>query len=194
MISSRREDRTSGAAPAEAPARPLLRDQLRPHLRQTFPSGAARWRRRDRASANASPSRIRTTAAETNETAWHIIDGVHRAARARRRLRAPARGLFAALKAIRGHNMAKAAVEMAAWDLYARGSAASRCRRVARRLARIASRPASRSAFRIRSPSWSRRSRASSTPAISASRSRSSRAGIVDAVDSGARAFRPTFR
>src|SRR5262249_17348511 len=29
------------------------------------------------------------------------------------------RQLFPALKAIRGHNMAKAAVEMAAWDLYA---------------------------------------------------------------------------
>src|SRR4029077_13577316 len=28
MISSRREDRTSGAASCEAPARPLLRDQL----------------------------------------------------------------------------------------------------------------------------------------------------------------------
>ena len=30
------------------------------------------------------------------------------------------RDVFPALKAIRGHNMAKAAVEMAAWDLYAR--------------------------------------------------------------------------
>jgi O-succinylbenzoate synthase len=56
---------------------------------------------------------------ETNATAWHIIGefiaplvlGVHVA---------HPRDLFPALKAIRGHNMAKAAVEMAAWDLYAR--------------------------------------------------------------------------
>jgi O-succinylbenzoate synthase len=56
---------------------------------------------------------------ETNDTAWHIItdfiaprvigvDFTH------------PRDVFPALKAIRGHNMAKAAVEMAAWDLYAR--------------------------------------------------------------------------
>jgi len=56
---------------------------------------------------------------ETNTTAWHIIEefiaplvlGAHFA---------HPRDLFPALKAIRGHNMAKAAVEMAAWDLYAR--------------------------------------------------------------------------
>jgi O-succinylbenzoate synthase len=56
---------------------------------------------------------------ETNDTAWHIIE----------RFVAPRvldvdfahpRDVFPALKAIRGHNMAKAAVEMAAWDLYAR--------------------------------------------------------------------------
>jgi len=56
---------------------------------------------------------------ETNDTAWHIIadfvvprvlgvDFAH------------PRDLFPALKAIRGHNMAKAAIEMAAWDLFAR--------------------------------------------------------------------------
>jgi o-succinylbenzoate synthase len=56
---------------------------------------------------------------ETNETAWHIItefiaprvlgvEFVH------------PRDVFPALKAIRGHNMAKAAVEMAAWDLFAK--------------------------------------------------------------------------
>jgi O-succinylbenzoate synthase len=57
--------------------------------------------------------------AETNDTVWHIISdfiaprvlGVH--------FPHP-RDLFPALKAIRGHNMAKAAVEMAAWDLFAR--------------------------------------------------------------------------
>jgi O-succinylbenzoate synthase len=56
---------------------------------------------------------------ETNETAWHIISefvvprvlGVEIA---------HPRDVFPALKAIRGHNMAKAAVEMAAWDLFAR--------------------------------------------------------------------------
>ena len=56
---------------------------------------------------------------ETNDAAWSIIttfiaprvlgvDFDH------------PRQLFPALKAVRGHNMAKAAVEMAAWDLYAR--------------------------------------------------------------------------
>ena len=57
--------------------------------------------------------------AETNATAWHVITefivprvlGVEFA---------HPREVFPALKAIRGHNMAKAAVEMAAWDLYAR--------------------------------------------------------------------------
>jgi O-succinylbenzoate synthase len=56
---------------------------------------------------------------ETNETCWHIITGFV----APRVLGVPfdhPRDVFPALKAIRGHNMAKAAVEMAAWDLYAR--------------------------------------------------------------------------
>jgi len=56
---------------------------------------------------------------ETNDTAWHIIS----------EFIAPLvldcvfdhpREIFDALRIIRGHNMAKAAVEMAAWDLYAR--------------------------------------------------------------------------
>jgi O-succinylbenzoate synthase len=57
--------------------------------------------------------------AETNETAWHIIADFI----APRILGASfdhPRDVFPALKAIRGHNMAKAAVEMAAWDLFAR--------------------------------------------------------------------------
>jgi O-succinylbenzoate synthase len=57
--------------------------------------------------------------AETNETAWHIIADFI----APRVLGASfdhPRDVFPALKAIRGHNMAKAAVEMAAWDLFAR--------------------------------------------------------------------------
>jgi o-succinylbenzoate synthase len=56
---------------------------------------------------------------ETNGTAWHIIaDFV--APRVLGAEFAHPRDLFPALKAIRGHNMAKAAVEMAAWDLFAK--------------------------------------------------------------------------
>lgn len=56
---------------------------------------------------------------ETTETAWHVIT----------RFLAPLvlgvdfdhpRGVFPALARVRGHHMAKAAVEMAAWDLFAR--------------------------------------------------------------------------
>jgi o-succinylbenzoate synthase len=57
--------------------------------------------------------------AETNETAWHIITEFI-APRVLGVDFAHPRDVFPALKAIRGHNMAKAAVEMAAWDLYAR--------------------------------------------------------------------------
>ncbi len=57
--------------------------------------------------------------AETNETCWHIITGFL-APRVLGASFAHPRDVFAAFKAIRGHNMAKAAVEMAAWDLYAR--------------------------------------------------------------------------
>jgi O-succinylbenzoate synthase len=64
---------------------------------------------------------------ETNDTVWHIIaDFV--APRVLGADFAHPRDLFPALKAIRGHNMAKAAVEMAAWDLFAtqRGEPLSR--------------------------------------------------------------------
>jgi O-succinylbenzoate synthase len=57
--------------------------------------------------------------AETNETAWHVMTEFI----APRVLGAPfahPSEVFPALKAIRGHNMAKAAVEMAMWDLYSR--------------------------------------------------------------------------
>ena len=57
--------------------------------------------------------------AETNETAWHIISEFI-APRVLGVELAHPRDVFPALKAIRGHNMAKTAVEMAAWDLYAR--------------------------------------------------------------------------
>ena len=56
---------------------------------------------------------------ETNETVWHIITEFI-APRVLGVEFAHPRDLFTALKAIRGHNMAKAAVEMAAWDLFAK--------------------------------------------------------------------------
>jgi o-succinylbenzoate synthase len=57
--------------------------------------------------------------AETNETAWHVISEFV-APRVLDVEFAHPRDVFPALKAIRGHHMAKAAVEMAIWDLYAR--------------------------------------------------------------------------
>lgn len=57
--------------------------------------------------------------AETNDTAWHVITEFI-APRVLGIEFAHPRDVFPALKAIRGHNMAKAAVEMAAWDLCAR--------------------------------------------------------------------------
>jgi O-succinylbenzoate synthase len=64
---------------------------------------------------------------ETNETCWHII-AEFIAPRVLGVEFAHPREIFPALKAIRGHNMAKAAVEMAAWDLFAtqRGEPLSR--------------------------------------------------------------------
>ena len=56
---------------------------------------------------------------ETNDTVWHIITDFV-APRVLGVEFAHPRDVFPALKAIRGHNMAKAAVEMAAWDLFAR--------------------------------------------------------------------------
>jgi len=56
---------------------------------------------------------------ETNETAWHVITEFI-APRVLGAVFAHPRDVFPALKAIRGHNMAKAAVEMAAWDLFAK--------------------------------------------------------------------------
>jgi O-succinylbenzoate synthase len=57
--------------------------------------------------------------AETNDTAWHIIADFI-APRVLGAAFSHPREVFPALKAIRGHHMAKAAIEMAAWDLYAR--------------------------------------------------------------------------
>jgi O-succinylbenzoate synthase len=56
---------------------------------------------------------------ETTETAWHIISEFI-APRVLGVAFAHARDVFPALRAVRGHQMAKAAVEMAAWDLDAR--------------------------------------------------------------------------
>jgi O-succinylbenzoate synthase len=55
---------------------------------------------------------------ETTRTAWHIIADFVAPVVLGRTFEHP-RDLYDALGAIRGHNMAKAAVEMAAWDLYA---------------------------------------------------------------------------
>lgn len=56
---------------------------------------------------------------ETNTTAWHIIRDFIAPIVLEREFARP-RDLFGMLRSIRGHAMAKAAVEMAAWDLFAR--------------------------------------------------------------------------
>ena len=76
--------------------------------------------------------------AETNETAWHIIADFI-APRVLGTDFAHPRDVFPALKAIRGHNMAKAAVEMAAWDLHARQRGEPLARALGGRRDRIAS-------------------------------------------------------
>ena len=57
--------------------------------------------------------------AETVETVWHILTAFL-APRVIGVEFAHPREVFPALRAVRGHHMAKAALEMAAWDLYAR--------------------------------------------------------------------------
>jgi O-succinylbenzoate synthase len=56
---------------------------------------------------------------ETTKTAWHVMSEFIAPLVLGRGFDHP-REIFGALARIRGHNMAKAAVEMAAWDLYAR--------------------------------------------------------------------------
>ena len=58
---------------------------------------------------------------ETTETVWHIISGFIAPLVIGQRFDHP-REIYPALRRIRGHNMAKAAVEMAAWDLFARAA------------------------------------------------------------------------
>jgi O-succinylbenzoate synthase len=56
---------------------------------------------------------------ETTETAWHIITTFLASRVIGHHFDHP-REVFEAMKPVRGHNMAKALVEMASWDLYAR--------------------------------------------------------------------------
>jgi O-succinylbenzoate synthase len=58
---------------------------------------------------------------ETTETVWHIIAGFIAPLVIGKRFDHP-REIYPALRRIRGHNMAKAGVEMAAWDLFARAA------------------------------------------------------------------------
>ena len=64
---------------------------------------------------------------ETIRTAWHIIASFIAPVVLDREFAHP-REIFAALRGIRGHNMAKAAVEMAAWDLFAKQQNRPLCR------------------------------------------------------------------
>ena len=65
--------------------------------------------------------------AETTQTAWSVISEFVAPMVLGREFEHP-RDLFGALKLIRGHNMAKAAVEMAAWDLFAKQQNLPLCR------------------------------------------------------------------
>ena len=56
---------------------------------------------------------------ETTETVWHIIEGFIAPLVVGTTFAHP-RDVYPALRRVRGHNMAKAGVEMAIWDLYAR--------------------------------------------------------------------------
>jgi O-succinylbenzoate synthase len=76
--------------------------------------------------------------AETNDTVWHVIADFI-APRVLGVEFGHPRDVFPALKAIRGHNMAKAAVEMAAWDLYSRQLGVPLARVLGGSLERIAS-------------------------------------------------------
>ncbi len=61
---------------------------------------------------------------ETTETAWHVIGDFLAPLLLRRTFDHP-RDVFRSLKAVRGHRMAKAALEMAAWDLHGRQTGTS---------------------------------------------------------------------
>ena len=61
---------------------------------------------------------------ETTETAWYVITGFLGPRLLGLDIAHP-REVFPAFRAVRGHNMAKAALEMAAWDLHARAEGCS---------------------------------------------------------------------
>jgi O-succinylbenzoate synthase len=75
---------------------------------------------------------------ETNTTAWHIIRDFLAPLVVGRTFEHP-RDVFPALARVRGHNMAKAAVEMACWDLAARVAGAPLSRLLGGTRDRIAS-------------------------------------------------------
>ena len=75
---------------------------------------------------------------ETTETAWHIITEFLAARVLGRHFDHP-RDVFDAMRPIRGHNMAKAIVEMATWDVYARQQGQSLSRVLGGTRPRIAS-------------------------------------------------------
>jgi len=64
---------------------------------------------------------------ETTRTAWHVLADFIAPIVLGREFSHPGE-IFQALRRIRGHNMAKAALEMAAWDLYARQQQRPLCR------------------------------------------------------------------
>ena len=64
--------------------------------------------------------------AETSETAWHVLSE-YLVPRVLGVEFGHPRDVFPALRLVRGHNMAKAALEMAAWDLHARLSGRPLC-------------------------------------------------------------------
>ena len=74
---------------------------------------------------------------ETTRTAWHIIAEFIAPLVLGREFVHP-REIFPALRRVRGHNMAKAAVEMAAWDLFARQEGKPLCKVLGGRPATIA--------------------------------------------------------
>jgi O-succinylbenzoate synthase len=75
---------------------------------------------------------------ETTETVWHVIS-TFLAPRLLGRMVDHPRELVEAFRPVRGHHMAKAAVEMAAWDLYARLQGVPLARVLGGTRARIAS-------------------------------------------------------
>ena len=75
---------------------------------------------------------------ETTETAWHIITGFLAPRLLGHTFDHP-RDIFDALRPVRGHNMAKACLEMAAWDLYARAQGQPLARLLGGTRSRIAS-------------------------------------------------------